>query len=133
MADSPKLIQLFCNRASITEVRLYRFRAWLPDSLGVCVYGEAGPTGRPKVTGSSGLKGTQAYPLEFGFAVAKTYDGFVRSFGGGLEELQSIAGPDTAVMWADIWGPVSDTWTDADLLGPCAILKEIAVQRGVCL
>jgi len=130
MADTPKLIQLYSTRPDIDTISRYKFRKWLPDSCGVCTYGEVGRSGQAKVRGSSGLKETQAYPSQFGFAIARLYKRVVRDLrvAAAIAQVEDSSGHD----FEDLWSQACDPWADALLVGPCQILRDLAVCRGVC-
>ena len=64
-ADSPKVIRLWSNRRAIGRLPSMAPRRWAPASSGI-VSKSIDANGVQRVTGASGLKGTQEYPLIFG-------------------------------------------------------------------
>ena len=131
MAETPKLIQLYSTRSDIVTIDRYRFRTWLPNSCGVCTYGEIGKSGQPKVRGSTGLKETQSYPAQFGYAIARLYRSAFHDLQAAAASAQAEA--DNAHHdLSDLWVQARDSWEDARLVGPCRILRDLAIHRGSC-
>ncbi len=122
--ESAKPIMLFCNWPFVNGVNDYQARAWCPVSSGVYT-AHVDDLGRKRTTGASGLKATQAYPREFGRAVARVYDEH------RAEVLAAI--PAVSLMPLDmdmLYGSCDDTWGDANLDGVLGLLFAL-VERGV--
>jgi hypothetical protein len=129
LAESAKLIMLYCNHPEVANLHHYRLRRWLPTSSGVCTYVKD-EFGIVKVSGSYGLKNTQSYPLGFGYIVARVYDSAVGVLRDRLRAREFSAGT-SCVDWVWLWSPLDDDWGDAALQEPASVLRELALARGV--
>jgi hypothetical protein len=129
MADSAKPITLLTNRPWFDRaLQTRRSRSWFPRSTNVSTR-STDEYGVVRVTGDSGLKNTQTYPVAFGFAVASSHHEHSHLLLATAElSLMSNSGI-VDLEW--LWEPADDLWMDACLLRVFGLLKEMAVARGV--
>jgi hypothetical protein len=121
-AESPKPIHLYSNVRFLASIDEFRTQDWLPVSEGV-VTRETTKAGQTAVTGDSGLKGTQAYPVPFGEAVASLYQRYAHDIANAAH--RDISASDVDVH--TIWVPLADEWTDACLVPVFALLRDITL------
>ena len=105
-AASAKDVRLYSDRNWIGHIHHFAARNWHPRSCGV-TRKDRKPDGTVAITGDSGLKATQAYPILFGAALASCFHRFHDPLGvdgidcDGIVEIDDLLVDDTECPWID--------------------------------
>jgi hypothetical protein len=126
-AESPKPIHLYSNVQFVNVIDTFATRDVLPESEGVVSRVERSD-GVIAVTGDRNLKSTQAYPRDFGVAVAAVYHRFrpeVVAVARVVHERCLARDFDES----SIWFGCQDEWPDACLVPVFELLKRVTIAR----